>query len=221
MTNSKQLYSEQEALNTVIKWEIEITHNSVHYLVVWVVYTDPESGYIQGNLDTFIITEDGAISLSDKIKETNVLAAAKALRWSEIQAEQKVSLTTPRLHVIENLVESIFNRSQKAEFVGQNGANVYYQEVAKIIGYPEKEVYKAAQNLTKQGKLGLSGNILISPELFEENYEYNLQNTGHKGYESSDVGGLWRCKACGAQGWHEDPNSLSPEKIRCLNIEEK
>lgn len=226
MTSAKQLYDEQEALNTVINWEIEIIHDSIHYLVVWVVYTDPDNGYMQGNLDTFIITEEGANNLSDRKNETSIIAAAKALRWAEIQSDQiKVNnievLTTSRLHVIEKLVENIFNRSQAAEFVGQNGASVHYQEVAKIIGYPEREVYKAVQNLAKEGKMGLSGNVLISPELFEENYEYSLKNTGHKGYESSDTGGLWHCKICGAEGWHEDPNGSKPKDIPCLTSKGK
>jgi hypothetical protein len=166
MTSAKQLYKEDKNLTTDIKWELEIIHNNVRYLVVWVVYVNLETDAFHGDLDVFVIDEDGAVPLLDEKTKTVITAAAKSLRWAEIQAEQEngdsiEAFFKPQLHLIEDLVEDIFKRSQTGEFVGQRAAYIYCQEVAKIIDYPENEVYEAAQNLTAEGKLNLLGNVLI------------------------------------------------------------
>jgi len=102
----------------------------------------------------------------------------------------------------------LFERSEAGEYLGQSTSNqnIYVQDIAAILDLGFGHTRDLVDELVAQGKVGLSGMILISNEHYEDSFRYWEDKTGHRRLTVGDWG-PWGCQACGQTGdEYEDPS---------------
>jgi hypothetical protein len=220
MTLTKQLYSDNLTLDITINWEMELIHENKHYLAVWAKKQSRKTKEYQYSLDIFLLENNQPTLLSKKDKTaSSAIAAVTAFQQANIQSEFSYSLAElkeNRLNIFDNfeaVVENIFKRSQVGEFLGQQNTNLCIQDVADILGFSFPVIHASVVKLEAQHKLGIKGNILVPWAVRKRHMEQGLILTGHKDYDSSEIGGFWWCRACGQGG---DLKTLQPKNVPCI-----
>lgn len=209
-----------ENVTAGVDWEIEFLFNNERFLVTWEHFTQSKTG----NTDHYLVSYQDNKDKWLKVDKTSALAAAAAWRSQEIRKKYYEQLHGIEVMIggtkqsleqrFDDVIYDLFKRSEAGEYVGQSSSFIYIQDAARILDEPYKQVFVSVHRLIESKKLGLTGNILISWEQYDANQKYWLRKTGHKGFDSSDMGGNWWCTICGAKGEWVDGDD--PKKVPCI-----
>lgn len=188
-------------LQAEYRWR-EYIYDDGKSLGYWGYLVDPES--------------DGRDELpfdaADSWLKDGLLDAAVALRRAQLRIEldlKGLPFLTDR-DARKSKIMEIFHRSQQGEFMGQRSINstLYVQDIAGLFEQSMAQVLPFVEELVSEGRLGLTGMILIPNEVQEAAFARLKEATGHGRLSLSDFG-YWGCQVCGKSGdEYDDPKDF-------------
>jgi len=235
----------EETFEQKVFWQMGLSFGEENFVVTWsraksLVYGN--SGFYlkawrlnnNGSLEELEELEfgDSEDSTPHSLYKT-VLEAAKSFAGTKaltkyprdffgISKDQVIGLNNEPITSNHDVVYDLFLRSEQKEYIGQTNEFLYVQDIRRILsysmefGYSMEYVYEIIDGLKAQKKIGLNGNILVPWERSEADRLYLEKETGHKDYDSSDMGGYWYCRYCGEQGDWQDPDRANPKQVPCI-----
>lgn len=235
----------EETFEQKVFWQMGLSFNEENFVVTWsraksLVYGN--SGFY---LNAWQVNDDGSLQeleepnfghSKNKVPHPlykSVLNAAESFAGTQAltkypkdflipRKEQVIGLNNEPITSTHDVVYDLFLRSEQNEYIGQKSELLYVQDVCRILGYSNgfgfsmKYMYEIIDDLKAEHKIGLNGNILVPWERSEADRLYLEKETGHKEYDSSDMGGFWYCSYCGERGDWEDPEKGDPKSVPCL-----
>lgn len=235
----------EETFEQKVFWQMGLSFGEENFVVTWsraksLVYGN--SGFY---LNAWQVNDDGSLQKiedpryghsSDKVPHAfyNAVVGA-AQKFAGVQALAKyprdffettkkpiIGLNNEAIESDQDIVYDLFLRSENKEYIGQGSESLYVQDIHRILGYSTEfgylveSTYEIIDDLKAEKKIGLNGNILVPWERSEADRLYLEKETGHKEYDSSDMGGYWYCTYCGERGDWQDPEKGDPKQVPCL-----
>ena len=200
---------------TTYDWEAELTFAGVTGKFRWkeFFFKGESLGYLG-----FLMDNDLEAQLKDKSEVKDwlpeaLMAAFRALRIAELHAETDWGQQLlPNERRLQQAME-IFERSRRGEYLGQsaNSGVLSIQDLEPLLKLSAREAAEVVDVLMLEGKIGLNGTVLISPEEQAAVFEVWQKDTGHRRLRTSNSNS-WSCGACGLFG--KDLRSAS--KVPCV-----
>lgn len=195
-------------------WTFTVIYQDKTVNVVW------EEKFHKGNSMGYWLdvidptTGDSFQGYTDDFSEKSVRQAAIAFRVGQIKL--KTDMRIPTNEALKEAILELFERSENGEYLGQYiHSSFYVQDVARILDYPMSMVVEMVDELVAEGKLGLTGMILIPNKDYIAAFKSWEESTGHKRLTVSDFG-YWGCAACGKNGDSEGPDSVWAADTPCV-----
>lgn len=195
-----------------VDWSCEISYGDHLYQVGWICYfpkDKEESPY--GHWLLVWKNGEKVDDMSDQGRM--IMESVSALRANELKHPRNSSPS--ETEILDRFVH-LADKALNGEFIGQRSLT-YLNDIGRVLGIPEYLAIEYGYKLRDQGKIGLSGFILISPERDAESRRRLEARTGHKDYDMSDMGEMWWCRYCGNKAdLREGP---SPQEVPCVRVD--
>lgn len=193
-------------------WSMDFVYAGETYSFSWNKGYDSKSGDFLGAWAKTVKQGSENERISEDIR-VSLLKAASVFRVMEITAE----ISLKDFYMIDNekilnLIVELAERSWRGEYLGQMSGNnnLYVQDIAEIFDITMSHAVSLVDKVNAEGKVGMSGYILI-PYSFEEASKKNLyESTGHRSLSFSDFG-YWACSYCLTSG----DDTSSPSDFSC------
>jgi ribosomal 50S subunit-recycling heat shock protein len=138
-------------------WAFEVTVDGHAYRVVWLTYIRNTDGFEENHL---VATRDGVSFHNDASEVAAVVEAAVAYRTHQLKKERHVDYNAAIDY--KQPILALARRAWAGEFLGQSPVNfLYVQRVAEILELGFIKTRELSEELAKEGKLRLVGNILF------------------------------------------------------------
>jgi hypothetical protein len=191
-------------------WTFSATADVHQHDIIWMKVTQEDGSHPSYLL--FAESEGKRVRL-EEISE--FVKAASAYRIAQLQKQYAWNLTTGEWHGYhKDCIVELWKRSRKGEYLGQTTSHqLYLQTVTAILSLDFGTVVDMTDELVEEGRIGVTGSILISHAAYLCEKQAEEDETGHK-----DFGGTewdWSCGYCGAKGEFA-AGEPSPEDIACI-----
>lgn len=182
-------------------WGMDFVYEEAIYCFSWNKTYYAGSGEFLGAW-AHVVKKDSEGHVSEDVRRA-VLKAAAIFRVMEMRGELNlgnVYVYSDR-EVLKGLVVALAERSWRGEYLGQlSGSNNFYvQEVAAILDFSLTFALELVDEARREGKIGLTGYILIPHENEVAAKQRLYERTGHRSLSVSDFG-YWSCSSCGKSG---------------------
>jgi len=206
-------------------WSLGLRFGELAVSFSWREYLTPKGdsqgywGFVLSAEDSESSTEEQRFSPKEYWLKDAVIEAASNFRRAELRREIPTNtlewVTSSELKKAKIL--ELFERAEAGEYLGQRSGNrnLYVQDLAGIFDADFGHIRDLVDELVEEGRIGLSGMILISAESYEDGFRYWREQTGHRRLFVGDWGG-WACHACGKTGDELD----DPKSFECVGADQ-
>ncbi len=203
-------------------WSITMSQGELSAEFRWREFIDSEGNAIGYFASVEPLSESAKEAAHKHPGLQAVEQAARSYRQFQLRQEfQKDIRSLITTEGRKRFILELFERAQEGVYLGQpsNQSYFYVQTIAKLMAWDFGSTRDLVDELVAEGRVGLTGMILIPFEEQEDTFERTGKATGHGRITIGDWGN-WYCSACGQSGDEMDnprdfpcePKAASAEK---------